>query len=164
MTSVHSGSILLAVVTLQRLAELAIARRNTARLVARGAIEHGAGHYPLMVALHAGWLLSLWWFGWARDASLAFVIAYALLQAGRVWVLTTLGERWTTRILVLPGLAPIVSGPFRFVRHPNYLIVALELPCVSLALGLIWHALLFGILNLAMLRHRIRAEDAAYAG
>ncbi len=159
-----SGSILLAVVTLQRLAELAIARRNTARLVARGAVEHGAGHYPLMVALHAGWLVSLWWLGWARDASLAFVIAYALLQVGRVWVLSTLRERWTTRILVLPGLAPIVSGPFRFVRHPNYLVVALELPCVSLALGLFWHALLFGVLNLAMLRHRIQAEDAAYAG
>ncbi len=160
----HSGSALLAFVTLQRLVELVLARRNTARLVARGAVEHGAGHYPLMVALHAGWLLSLWWFGWARDASLAFVIAYALLQVARVWVLATLGERWTTRILLLPGVAPIVSGPFRFVRHPNYAVVALELPCVSLALGLVWHALLFGGLNLVMLRHRIQAEDAAYAG
>ncbi len=74
-----------------------------------------------------------------------------------------MGERWTTRILVLPGVAPVVAGPFRFVRHPNYLVVALELPCVSLALGLVWHALLFGALNLAMLRHRIRAENAAYA-
>jgi methyltransferase len=160
---VHSGSALLAFVTLQRLVELALARRNTARLVARGAVEHGAKHYPLMVALHAAWLLSLWWFGWARDASLAFVIVYALLQVARVWVLATLGERWTTRILLLPGVAPIVSGPFRFVRHPNYAVVALELPCVSLALGLFWHALLFGVLNLAMLRHRIQAEDTAYA-
>jgi methyltransferase len=150
-------------VTLQRLIELALARRNTARLVARGAVEHGAEHYPFMVALHAAWLLSLWWFGWARDASLGFAIAYALLQVARVWVLATLGERWTTRILLLPGVAPIVSGPFRFVRHPNYVVVALELPCVSLALGLFWHALLFGVLNLAMLRHRIQAEDAAYA-
>lgn len=159
----HSGSALLAFVTLQRLVELAIARRNTARLVARGAVEHGARHYPLMVALHATWLLSLWWFGWARDAALPLVLLYALLQAGRIWVLATLGPRWTTRILVLPGVAPVVAGPFRFVRHPNYLVVALELPCVSLALGLVWHALLFGALNLAMLRHRIRAENAAYA-
>lgn len=159
----HSGSALLAFVTLQRLVELGLARRNTARLVARGAVEHGAEHYPFMVALHAAWLLSLWWFGWAHDAAPAFVIAYALLQVARVWVLATLGERWTTRILLLPGVAPIVSGPFRFVRHPNYVVVALELPCVSLALGLFWHALLFGILNLAMLRHRIQAEDAAYA-
>ena len=159
----HSGGALLALVTLQRLAELTLARRNTARLLARGAVEHGAAHYPLMVALHATWLLSLWWFGWARDASLPFVVAYALLQVARVWVLATLGERWTTRILVLPGVAPIVAGPFRFIRHPNYAVVALELPCVSLALGLVWHALLFGVLNLAMLRHRIQAENAAYA-
>lgn len=159
----HSGSALLAVVTLQRLVELAIARRNTRRLLARGAVESGAGHYPVIVALHAAWLASLWWFGWDRDLALPFVLLYALLQAGRVWVLATLGGRWTTRILVLPGVAPIVAGPFRFVRHPNYLVVALELPCVSLALGLIWHALLFGILNVAMLRHRIRAENAAYA-
>jgi methyltransferase len=161
---VHSGAVLLAVVTVQRLLELALARRNTARLVARGAVEHGADHYPLMVALHAAWLLSLWVFGWAREASLAFVLAYALLQAGRIWVLATLGERWTTRILVPPDVAPVVAGPFRHVRHPNYLIVALELPCVSLALGLIWHALLFGALNLAMLRRRIAVENAAYGG
>jgi methyltransferase len=160
---VHSGTALLAFVTLQRVAELIVARRNTARLVARGAVEYGAKHYPLMIALHASWLVSLWWFGWAREASLGFVLACALLQAGRVWVQATLGERWTTRVLVPPEIAPVVSGPFRFVRHPNYLIVALELPCVSLALGLVWHALLFGVLNLAMLRARVRVEDAAYA-
>ena len=162
-TVLHGGTALLAFVTLQRLVELVIARRNTRRLLARGAVEHGAGHYPAMVALHAGWLATLWWFGWSRDLVLPFVLAYALLQVARVWVLATLGERWTTRILVLPAVAPIVAGPFRFVRHPNYLVVALELPCVSLALGLVWHALLFGALNLAMLRHRVHAENAAYA-
>ncbi|MBD5634211.1 MAG: hypothetical protein IAI49_07005, partial [Candidatus Eremiobacteraeota bacterium] len=82
---------------------------------------------------------------------------------GRIWVLATLGERWTTRIIVLPGAAPIVAGPFRFVRHPNYLVVAFEIPCVPLALGLVWHALVFGTANLAMLAWRIRSENRAYA-
>ncbi len=78
-------------------------------------------------------------------------------------MLATLGPRWTTRIIIVPGLQPVTRGPFRFVRHPNYLVVAFELPCVSLALGLVWHALLFGALNLAMLAWRIRVENRAFA-
>ena len=154
---------LLTFLTLQRLIELAIATRHTKSLLARGAYEVGADHYPVMVALHATWLATLWIFGWDRPVSLAFVCAFAVLQLGRLWVLATLGERWTTRIIVLPGAAPIVRGPFRFVRHPNYLVVALEIPCVPLALGLVWHALVFGTANLAMLWWRIRCENRAYA-
>ena len=154
---------LLLFLSLQRLSELLIAKRNTQRLLSNGAYEVGARHYPVMVALHASWLASLWWFGHDRAASIPFVIGFVVLQLGRAWVLLTLGRRWTTRIIIVPGELPIVRGPFRFVRHPNYLIVAFELPCVSLALGLVWHALLFGVLNLAMLAWRIRSENRAFA-
>jgi methyltransferase len=160
---VTSGTLLLAFLTLQRLSELVIASRNTKALLLHGAYERGAGHYPVMVALHATWLATLWLFGWNHPASAPFVVAFALLQAARLWVLLTLGPRWTTRIIVVPGLAPVTSGPFRFVRHPNYLVVALELPCVSLALGLMWHAAVFAALNVAMLWWRIREEDRALA-
>jgi methyltransferase len=159
---VANGIVLLIYVTLARLAELAVAQRNTRRLIARGAHEVGASHYPVMVALHATWLLTLWGFGWNRALVPAFVVLFVFLQIGRYWVLGTLRERWTTRIIMTPWAGPVTSGPFRFVRHPNYLIVALELPCASLALGLLWHALFFGALNIAMLAWRIRSENAAF--
>ncbi len=154
---------LLGLLTLQRVSELVIATRNTKMLLARGAIEAGAGHYPVMVALHATWLGTLWWLGHGRALVAPFVIAFTVLQFGRAWVLATLGARWTTRVLIIPNEVPVTRGPFRFVRHPNYLVVALELPCVSLALGLGGHALLFGALNLAMLGWRIRVENRAFA-
>jgi len=158
-----SGALLLAFLTLQRLMELQIARCHTRALLARGAYECGADHYPIMVALHATWLCSLWYFGWNHGVAPIFLGLFVMLQFGRVWVLRTLGDRWTTRIVIVPNAAPVTSGPFRLARHPNYLIVAAELPCVSLALGLPWHALLFGALNIAMLGWRIRAENAAFA-
>jgi len=158
-----SGLLLLAFLTLQRLSELVIATRNTTSLLAHGAYERGAGHYPVMVALHATWLATLWWLGWSHAASAPFVAVFAVLQLARLWVMLTLGRRWTTRIIIVPGLAPITDGPFRFLRHPNYLVVAIELPCVSLALGLVWHAALFAALNLAMLWWRVREEDRAFA-
>lgn len=162
MPRVASATLLLAYVSLQRFAELVIATRHTRSLVARGAYEAGSSHYPLMVALHASWLATLWLFG--RDNALhpAFAGVFVVLQLGRFWVLGTLGERWTTRIMILPGAEPVTSGPFRFVRHPNYLVVAFELPVISLAVGLEWHAVVFGLLNLAMLAWRIRTEDAAF--
>ncbi len=159
-----TGSLaLLAFLTIQRAIELAIATRHTRALLARGAYEVGASHYPVMVAMHAAWLATLWICGLGRPLSLPFLAFFVVLQLGRLWVLATLGERWTTRIIVLPGAAPIVKGPFRFVRHPNYLVVAFEIPCVPLALGLAWVAILFGAANLAMLAWRIRCENGAYA-
>jgi methyltransferase len=147
-----TGSVLLlSFLTLQRGLELVVATKNTRALLARGAYEVGGSHYPVMVALHATWLATLW------------IALFVVLQLGRVWVLATLGRRWTTRIVMVPGEAPIVSGPFRLVRHPNYLVVALEIPCVPLALGLVWHAIAFGFANLAMLWWRIRTENRAYA-
>ena len=161
--AVAESAALLAALTLQRLVELVVSRRNTQALLARGGYEEGAAHYPVMVGFHATWLLTLWLFGWGHPLVWPFVIAAVVLQIGRFWVMRTLGERWTTRIIIVPGSTPVTSGPFRFVRHPNYLIVALELPLISLALGLVWHAVLFGALNLAMLAWRIRSEDMAFA-
>ena len=158
-----SGTLLLAFLTLQRLSELVIASRNTKALLRAGAYEHGAGHYPVMVAFHATWLATLWFFCWNHAAVAPFVVVFSVLQLARVWVMLTLGRRWTTRIIVMPGLPAVTSGPFRYVRHPNYVVVALEIPCVSLALGVAWHAALFGVLNLAMLWWRVDAEDRAFA-
>ena len=158
-----SGALLLAVLTLQRLGELVIASRNTKALLARGAYERGAGHYPVMVALHATWLATLWFFGWNHAAAMPFVVAFALLQAARLWTMLALGARWTTRIIIVPGSAPVATGPYRILRHPNYLVVAIEIPVVSLALGLVWHAMVFEVLNLGMLWWRIRAENRAFA-
>lgn len=162
--SISGAVLLLAFVTAQRLAELVLARRNTARLLARGAIETAAGHYPLIVLLHAAWLAGLWVI--ARDAPLhlGWLAVYALLQALRAWVLLTLGSRWTTRIIVLPGEALVRRGPYRYVSHPNYWVVAGEIAVLPLVLGLPGYALVFSVLNALVIAIRIRAENAALRG
>jgi methyltransferase len=151
----------LGLVTAQRLAELAIARRHTRALLARGAHEVGARHYPLVVGLHALWLAGLWWLAWDRPARPAWLAVFLVLQGLRLWVLATLGERWTTRIIVLPGAPLITRGPYRFVPHPNYLIVVGEIAALPLAFGLVWYAAAFSALNAAVLAVRIRAENRA---
>lgn len=153
--------LILALVTLQRLAELILAGRNTKALLARGAYEVAPGHYPLIVAVHTLWLAALWWLAPGRPVSWLLIALFLVLQAGRLWVLATLGPRWTTRIIVLPG-APLVSGgPYRFISHPNYVIVAAEIAVLPLAFGLWEVALLFSLLNAAALAVRIRAEEKA---
>jgi methyltransferase len=152
---------LLGFVTAQRLAELALARRHTAALLARGAREAGAGHYPVMVALHAAWLVGLWMLGYHQPVAPGWLAVFAALQLARVWVIASLGERWTTRIIVLPQAAPVARGPYRFLRHPNYAVVAGEIAVVPLALGLAAYAVIFSMLNIAMLAWRIRAESDA---
>lgn len=155
---------ILAFVTLQRLAELILARRNTTALLARGAREHGAGHYPLIVLVHAGWLVALWLLAPGRPIVWPLVALFALLQLGRLWVLATLGRRWTTRIIVLPGAPLVAKGPFRLLRHPNYAVVIGEIAVLPLAFGLWAVALGFSLLNAAILAARIRAEDRALRG
>jgi methyltransferase len=155
------ATIILALVTLQRLGELVLSRRNTSRLLARGAIEIGPGHYPLMVALHASWLIALWVWGRDQDVDLAALAGYVALQGLRLWVLATLGERWTTRIIVLPGAPLVTSGPYRYFSHPNYAVVVVEIALLPLALHLPWLALIFTLLNAAMLAIRIRIEGRA---
>jgi len=160
---VSLASIILALVTLQRLGELVLARRNTAKLLARGAIEIGAGHYPLLVSVHAAWLIVLWMWGRDQPVNLIALSGFVALQFVRVWILATLGPRWTTRILVLPGEPLVVSGPYRYLSHPNYAVVAGEIALLPLGLHLPLVALIFTALNAAVLWIRIRAEARALA-
>lgn len=154
---------ILAFVTLQRLSELLLAKANTRRLLALGAVEYGRSHYPLIVAVHAAWLASLWWLAPARLIHWPFLILFALLQFGRLWVIRTLGARWTTRIIVVPGAPLVTGGPFRFVSHPNYLVVIGEIAVLPLVFGLWPLALVFSLLNAAVLWVRVRAENRALA-
>jgi methyltransferase len=153
--------LILGFVTLQRLGELWLATHNTRRLLANGAREAEPGHYPLIVAVHIAWLLTLWLLAPARPILWPLLVVFALLQLARVWVIATLGPRWTTRIIVLPDAPLVKRGPFRFVSHPNYIVVAAEIAVLPLVFGLWIVALVFTILNAAILTIRIRAENRA---
>jgi methyltransferase len=154
----------LAFVTAERIAELLLARRNTVRLLARGATECASAHYPLIVLLHLAWLAGLWWLARDRPIEPVWLAVFALLQVLRVWVLVTLGERWTTRIVVLPNASLVKTGPYRFLNHPNYVVVVGEIAVLPLVFGLPWYALAFSILNGIVLGIRISAENAALRG
>ena len=159
------GSIVvLALVTAQRVGELALANRNTRRLLSRGAVEAGAEHYPLIVGLHGAWLVGLWALGWDRAVNVAWLAVYLMLQGLRAWTLISLGERWTTRIIVLRDEPLVRRGPYRYVQHPNYLIVAAEIAVLPLVFGLWGYAAVFSVLNASLLWIRIRAEDQALRG
>ena len=154
--------VVLTAVAAQRLWELWLADRNTKRLLAEGAVEVGAAHYPLFILLHASWLAAiaivtpwtivpnLWWLG-----------LYLLLQLGRLWVISTLGRFWTTRIITLPSAPLVRRGPYRFVRHPNYVVASLEIAVLPLAFGQVWTALAWSIANALLVGWRIRIEDRA---
>jgi methyltransferase len=155
--------LILALVTLQRVGELWLSNRNTQRLLAQGAIEHGRAHYPLIVAVHAAWLATLWWLAPGQPVEALWLAFYVLLQVARIWVLVTLGPRWTTRIIVLPSAPLVKAGPYRFVSHPNYVVVAGEIAVLPLVFGLWPVALIFSALNAAILAIRIREENRALA-
>jgi methyltransferase len=157
------AELILALVTLQRAGELVIAQHNTRRLMARGAIELAPGHYPLIVAVHTGWLISLWLFGRHQDVNVIALAAYIILQGFRFWVFRTLGARWTTRIIVVPNEPLVTAGPYRFLSHPNYAVVACEIAVLPLVFYLPWIAAIFTVLNVAVLAIRIRAENRALA-
>jgi methyltransferase len=158
---VSFASIILLLVTLQRLGELVLAHRNTEKLLARGAIEIGAKHYPLVVSVHAAWLVALWALGRDQDVNLLLLAFFVVLQAMRVWILATLGSRWTTRIIILRGEPLITAGPYRYLSHPNYAVVSAEIAVLPLALHLPEVAILFTLMNAAVLAVRIRAEARA---
>ena len=153
--------VILGLVTLERLAELWLARRNTRRLLARGAVEHAAGHYPLIVALHLLWLTSLWWLAPGRPIDGFWLGLFVLIEIGRVWVLTTLGPRWTTRIIVLSDAPLVRRGPYRFLDHPNYAVVVAEIAVLPMVFGLWGVAVVFSLLNAVLLWIRIREENRA---
>lgn len=155
----------IALVGVERLVELVVSRRNAARVLARGGVEHGASHFPLMAAMHSAFLVCALFESWFRARPIALVapmlLVAVLAQALRWWAITTLGERWNVRIFVLPGAAPVIGGPYRFLAHPNYVAVALEIAALPLAGGAWLTAIVFSILNAWMLRVRIRAEETA---
>ncbi len=156
--------LLLGFVVLQRLAELVYASHNERRLLAAGAIEHGSGHYPLLVVLHAAWLAAIAWFVPAdTPPNWALLGLFGLLQIARLWVLVSMGRYWTARVITLPGAPLVRHGPYRWVRHPNYLIVTGEIALVPLIFGAWRIALAFSIANAVLLVWRIRIEDAALA-
>ncbi len=151
---------ILTLVTLQRLAELFIARRNTKRLLANGGVEISSGHYPLIVAFHSIWLAGLWYLVWGHDVQWPWAIAYLVLQAARGWIIAALGSRWTTRIIIVPGETLNATGPYKFFRHPNYMTVAAEIFILPMVFGLWLYAIVFGCINLGVLTYRIREEEA----
>jgi methyltransferase len=155
--------LILGLVTLQRLGELVLAERNTRRLLAKNAHEVGRGHYPLIVAVHAGWLITLWLVGPGLPIHLVPLAMFLALQAARVWVISSLGDRWTTRIIVVPKAPLVRSGPYRWVAHPNYLIVIGEIALLPLVFGLPMVALFFSLLNGIVLWVRISEENRALA-
>lgn len=160
-------AILLALVVLERLAELVLSRRHAAWAFARGGVEHGSGHYPWMVVLHTGllaaclaeaWLFDrpfIPWLGWTM---LAVVVAAQVL---RWWCIAALGKRWNTRVIVVPGMPLVVRGPYRLLRHPNYVVVVAEGIALPLVHGSWITALAFTVLNAWLLTVRIRTEDRA---
>ena len=151
-------------VALLRLAELVYAGRNNRALLARGGREVGAGHYPFFVLLHGAWLVCLFLLVPA-DAPVSRPLAAGFigLLLLRLWVIASLGPYWTTRIITVPGAPLIRRGPFRLVRHPNYLVVIGEIAVLPLAFGAWELALIFSALNLPLILYRIRIENAALA-
>jgi methyltransferase len=161
---VIAAAALLGYVTAERVGELFLARRNTARLLDRGAVEKSPAHYPLIIALHVVWLAGLWLVAWDRPVQIPWVAAFGALQVLRIWSMAALGERWTSRIIVLPGAPLVTSGPYRYLQHPNYAVVIGEVAVLPLAFGLPWYALVFSLLNAVLMAIRITAESAALRG
>lgn len=151
-------------VAAQRLAELIYGQRNARRLLDQGAVEAGAGHYPLLVLVHAGWLAALLVVAQRAPTVDGWLLGlFGLLQVGRFWVLASLGRYWTTRLISLPGAPLVRRGPYRVLRHPNYLVVAAEVAVLPLAFGAWRTALVFSVLNGALLAWRVRVENALLA-
>lgn len=157
----------LGLIGLERLVELLLSLRNARQARAAGAVEAGGGHYPVMVVFHAVFLLSCAAEVWLLQRSFPGALGWTALgvavvaQGLRYWAVASLGVRWNTRVLVWPGVPPVTSGPYRFLRHPNYLAIVLEMVAVPLVYGAWVTAAVFSLGNLLLLRVRIRAEERA---
>lgn len=158
---------LVAAVGLERLYELWLSKRNAARAFARGAVEHGRDHYGTMAAFHTLFLIAAAIEPYAFERQFPGALGWAALatvvaaQALRYWAISTLGDRWNTRVIVEPNASVVTGGPYRFLRHPNYVAVALELLALPLVHGAFATAALFSIGNIALLSVRIRVEEQA---
>ena len=167
MTGLVAFTVLVALVGLERLAELVVSTRNAAWSFARGGVESGRGHYPVMVLLHSGLLVAMLVEAWVRRPDVAPLLAWSMLalvlaaQALRWWCIATLGRRWNTRVIIVPGLAPVASGPYRLLPHPNYVAVVVEGVALPLVHAAWLTALVFTVANAALLVVRIRVENAA---
>ena len=167
MTSLTAFTVLVALVALERLAELVVSNRNAAWSFARGGRETGQGHYRFMVLLHSGFLVAMLVEAWVRRPEVPPTLAWTMLalvlaaQALRWWCIATLGRRWNTRVIIVPGLPPVTSGPYRFLSHPNYVAVVVEGIALPLVHGAWITAVVFTVANAALLVVRIRVENAA---
>lgn len=167
MTSLVAFTVLIALVGLERIAELIVSRRNAAWSLRHGGVETGRGHYPVMVVLHLALLVGALVEAWVRRPDVPAALAWSmtvivvLAQGLRWWCITSLGNRWNTRVIIVPGMAPVRSGPYRWLSHPNYVAVVLE----GIALPLVhasWiTALVFTVANAVLLTVRIRVENRA---
>ncbi len=169
MTGLLAFTVLVALVGLERIAELRVSHRNAAWSFERGGTETGQGHYPFMVVLHSGFLVAMLVEAWVRRPDVPAALAWSMLalvlaaQALRWWCITTLGPRWNTRVIIVPGLAPVASGPYRFLSHPNYVAVVLEGVALPLVHASWITAVAFTVLNAGLLTVRLRSENAALA-
>jgi methyltransferase len=169
MTGLTAFVVVVALVALERLAELVVSQRNAAWSFARGGVESGRGHYGAMVALHSGFLVAMLVEAFVRRPEVPPALAWSMLglvlasQALRWWCIVTLGPRWNTRVIVIPGLPPVRSGPYRLLAHPNYLAVVVEGLALPLVHGCWITAAAFTVLNAALLTVRLRVENAALA-
>jgi methyltransferase len=155
---------ILTLVGMQRLGELVLAESNTQRLLAEGGREVGRRHYPLFIALHGTWLVAIAMTTPLKtEPNWPLIGVFVVLQLLRVWVVAVLGRYWTTRVITVDGAPLVRKGPFRFLRHPNYLIVIAEVAILPLAFGNWPVAIIWSIGNAALLFHRIRVENRALA-
>ena len=167
MTGLVAFTVLVALVGLERIAELVVSTRNARWSRERGGVEHGLGHFPFMVVLHTGLLVGALAEAWIRQPQVPSLLAWSMLalviasQALRWWCIATLGRRWNTRVIIVPGLPPVSSGPYRFLSHPNYVAVVVEGIALPLVHGAWVTALVFTVANAALLAVRIRVENAA---
>ncbi len=169
MTSLTAFVVVIALVIVERLVELVVSKRNAAWSFARGGVETGERHFPVMVALHTAFLAAMLVEAFVRRPEVPPALAWSMLvlvlaaQALRSWCIATLGRRWNTRVIIVPGLPPVRTGPYRFLTHPNYVAVVVEGVALPLLHGCWITAAVFTVLNAALLRVRLRVENAALA-
>ena len=169
MTSLTAFTVLVVLVGIERLAELVVSKRNAAWSKEQGGVETGFSHYPVMVVLHTGLLVGALVEAYVREPSVPSALAWSMLlvvlltQALRWWCIATLGRRWNTRVIIVPGLPPVTSGPYRLMSHPNYVAVVVEGVALPLVHACWITAVVFTVLNAVLLTVRIRVENAALA-
>lgn len=159
-------TIFISFLILQRLSELFIARRNEKWLLSQGAVQYGQSHYPFMIAMHTSFLVSLileYLYRGGTAISWTFLAIFLAVLLFKFWALSSLGKYWNTKIYRVPGVYPVKRGPYKFLKHPNYMEVVCEIAFIPLVFHLYYTAIIFTVLNAAMLTVRIREENRVWA-